>query len=82
VLTPAQIARDAELVPKATAFLAAFANGGALVTKSGAVVFTSLRDGLPQDRVTIMGGSYGGYMSCSRSLASRSSGARVSTSPE
>lgn len=62
MLTPAQIARDAELVPKATAFLAAFANGGALVTKSGAVVFTSLRDGLPQDRVTIMGGSYGGYM--------------------
>jgi dipeptidyl aminopeptidase/acylaminoacyl peptidase len=47
-LTAAQIARDAELVPKATAFLAAFSNSGAHLTRSGAVLFTSNRDGISQ----------------------------------
>jgi acetyl esterase/lipase len=47
-LTAAQLARDAELVPKATAFLAAFSNGSAHVTRSGALLFASNRDGLNQ----------------------------------
>jgi dipeptidyl aminopeptidase/acylaminoacyl peptidase len=42
------MARDAELVPKATAFLAAFTNGGAHLALSGALVFSSDRDGLTQ----------------------------------
>jgi acetyl esterase/lipase len=47
-LTPAQIARDAELSPKAMAFLAAFANIGAHLTRTGSVLFSSNRDGLAQ----------------------------------
>ena len=47
-LSVEQAARDAALVPKAAAFLAAFSNSGAHVTRSGAVVFSSNRDGLPQ----------------------------------
>ena len=47
-LTPSQKARDAELVPSAAAFLAAFSNGSAHLTRSGTVVFFSTRDGLAQ----------------------------------
>lgn len=48
VLTPAQAARDDELRPRANAVLAAFANDGAYVTRSGAIVFGSNRDGVRQ----------------------------------
>lgn len=48
VRTAVELARDAVLLPKATAFLSAFWNDDARLTRSGNVVFTSNRDGLAQ----------------------------------
>jgi acetyl esterase/lipase len=47
-LTAAQRARDDALRPRAAAFVDAYENGDPLVTRSGKVVFTSNRDGLPR----------------------------------
>jgi dipeptidyl aminopeptidase/acylaminoacyl peptidase len=47
-LTPQQVARDAELLPRARAVLDAFGNGAAYVTRTGTLVFMSNRDGLAQ----------------------------------
>ncbi len=47
-LTPAQSARDASFAPQARAILGAYSNVGALVTRAGAVIFLSDRDGLSQ----------------------------------
>ena len=47
-LTEAQRARDQALLPQAAAILGAYSNTGAQLTRSGAVVFISTRDGLPQ----------------------------------
>jgi hypothetical protein len=46
--TPEEAARDAQLLPRARAVLAAFSSGGAYLTRAGAVVFASNRDGLAQ----------------------------------
>ena len=48
VLTAEESARDAAAVPGAMAVLAAYSNNRALLTRGGAVVFSSTRDGLPQ----------------------------------
>jgi dipeptidyl aminopeptidase/acylaminoacyl peptidase len=47
VLSAAQLARDAELAPKALALLQAFTNGRPRLLSDGQVVFVSNRDGLP-----------------------------------
>ncbi|HVY44268.1 MAG TPA: S9 family peptidase [Minicystis sp.] len=48
VLSAAQAAKDAARVPVARALLDAYADGGALFTRSGAYVFGSTRGGLPE----------------------------------
>ncbi|HEX6836419.1 MAG TPA: DPP IV N-terminal domain-containing protein, partial [Polyangia bacterium] len=47
VRTSEQRRRDDELRPRATAFLSAYNNYEALLTRSGAIVFLSNRDGVP-----------------------------------
>lgn len=47
VLTAEQRAKDAALAPKAAAFVDAFTNRGALLTRSGEVVYVSTKEGLP-----------------------------------
>jgi dipeptidyl aminopeptidase/acylaminoacyl peptidase len=47
-LTPQQKAQDAARVPDATAFLEAFSNSDARLTRSGTFAFVSNRDGFPQ----------------------------------
>jgi dipeptidyl aminopeptidase/acylaminoacyl peptidase len=48
VLSAADQAKDAAVVPKVMQFLGAYSNTSAVLTKSGRVVFVSTRDGLPQ----------------------------------
>jgi dipeptidyl aminopeptidase/acylaminoacyl peptidase len=46
--SPRQQARDAALAASTQPYLAAFTNSGAMLTRSGTVVFSSNRDGIPQ----------------------------------